>query len=143
MFFDTWTSELLITIRGFWTTRRDDSNVDSIGEEVKASTGSRLASRGLISFVTFFLARLSLHNGACYFVNSARVFALTRRTRFGGVSSEGASLIKRLDWWPPAMWNSFLTKLKFNQMWYSWVIVDYIKSLWLLNSQRRANRALA
>jgi hypothetical protein len=97
MFFNTWTSELLIITRGFWTTKRDDNNANSTREEVKASIGSRLASRGSIGFVAFFLTRLSLHNKACYFMNSARVFALTRRTRFSEVSFKGASLAKRLD----------------------------------------------
>ncbi len=111
-FFDAQIGELLITRGGSLATRGDDCNADLIGEEVKASIGSRLASGGSIGFVAFFLARLSLRNGTCCFVNSARVFALTRCTRFGGALSEGALLAKRLDRRPPAMWNSFLTEPK-------------------------------
>ncbi|PMD17160.1 hypothetical protein NA56DRAFT_708040 [Hyaloscypha hepaticicola] len=91
------------------------STVGSNGRDVSvlffdARTGSGLASGGSIGFVALFLGRVSTRSGDCCFEDSARVFALARRTRFGIAWSEGASPAKRLDQRPPAMWNSFLTK---------------------------------
>ncbi len=106
VFFNARTGELLITMGDFRSTGGDDGNVDLIGGGIRTSTGFG-ASRRSIGFVACFLGRLSTRSGDYCFENSARVFVLTRRTRFGGTGSEGAFLAKRLERRPPAMWNSF------------------------------------
>jgi hypothetical protein len=114
LFFGTRTSELLISTGDFRTTGGDDDNARSTGRGLITSTGSGLASRGSISFVGFFLRRVSTRSKDYYFENFARVFVLARRTCLGIACSGGASLAKRLDRRAPAIWNFILTKLRLN-----------------------------
>jgi hypothetical protein len=114
LFFGARTSELLILTGDFRTTGGDDGNARSTGRGLITSTGSGLASRGSISFVGFFLGRVSTRSGDYCFENSARVFVLARRTRLGVACSGRVSPAKRLDRRAPAMWNFVLTKLRLN-----------------------------